>query len=58
VAVDADIVLVAHSHVPFIRRFDNKIVLNPGSIGQPRAGDTLSHYAVWQDGKFERRAGI
>jgi protein phosphatase len=55
-AVDADVLLVAHSHVPFICRFGDKIVLNPGSIGQPRTGDTLSRYAVWDDGKFELRS--
>jgi protein phosphatase len=55
-AVDADVLLVAHSHVPFVRRIGDQIVVNPGSIGQPRTGDTLSRYAVWQDGKFELRS--
>jgi protein phosphatase len=55
-AVDADVLLVAHSHVPFVRRFGDKVVLNPGSIGQPRTGDTLSRYAVWQDGTLELRS--
>jgi protein phosphatase len=55
-AVDADVLLVGHSHVPFVRWFGEKLVLNPGSIGQPRTGDTLSRYAVWQDGRFELRS--
>ena len=48
----ADVLLVGHSHVPFLRKVVNAIVLNPGSIGQPRNGDTRASYAVWQDGQF------
>ncbi len=55
-AVDADVLLVGHSHIPFIRRFGEKVVLNPGSIGQPRTGDTLARYAIWQDGYFELKS--
>jgi protein phosphatase len=55
-AIDADVLLVGHSHVPFIRRFGDKVVLNPGSIGQPRTGAALSRYAIWQDGKFELKS--
>jgi protein phosphatase len=48
-----DILLVGHTHVPFIRQLGEKVVLNPGSIGQPRAGSPAASYAVWQDGEFE-----
>ena len=51
-ATCADVLLVGHSHVPFMRKFGDAIVLNPGSIGQPRNGDTRASYAVWQDGQF------
>lgn len=54
--VDADVLLVGHSHVPFVRRFGDQVVLNPGSIGQPRTGDSLARYAIWQDGNFELRS--
>lgn len=30
----------------------DKVLLNPGSLGQPRTGQTLANYAVWQDGEF------
>lgn len=52
-AVGADILLVGHTHVPFIRRIGDKVLLNPGSIGQPRAGGSLASYAVWWNGEFE-----
>ncbi|KRE02365.1 phosphoesterase [Bosea sp. Root670] len=55
-SVDADVLLVGHTHMPFIRRIGNKIVVNPGSIGQPRGGKPRPSYAVWQDGAFELRS--
>jgi putative phosphoesterase len=48
----ADVLLVGHSHVPFSRAIDGSVVLNPGSIGQPRNGDIRSSYAVWENGRF------
>lgn len=55
-AVDADVLLVGHSHVPFLGRFGSRTVLNPGSIGQPRAGSPEASYAVWEDGAFSLRS--
>ncbi|MCR6630986.1 MAG: metallophosphatase family protein [Magnetospirillum sp.] len=52
----ADILLVGHSHAPFIRHIGDKVLVNPGSIGQPRTGKPLANYAVWQDGKFELKS--
>lgn len=49
----ADILLVGHSHAPFIRHIGDKVVVNPGSIGQPRTGKPVASYAIWQDGTFE-----
>ncbi len=52
----ASVVLVGHTHVPFVGRFGTRTVVNPGSLGQSKAGDPRARYAVWQDGKFELRA--
>lgn len=52
-AAKANVLLVGHSHVPFMRTVGNTVVLNPGSIGQPRNSDVRASYAVWQDGRFE-----
>ncbi|MFX0205038.1 MAG: metallophosphoesterase family protein [Candidatus Hodarchaeota archaeon] len=45
---NCDVLLLGHTHVPFI--FHSKktggIVLNPGSIGQPRDGDPRSAFAI------------
>lgn len=50
-----DILLVGHTHVPFIRRIGEKVLVNPGSIGQPRGGGSVSSYAVSLDGELELR---
>jgi putative phosphoesterase len=55
-ALPADVLLVGHTHVPFLRKIGDKVVLNPGSLGQPRTGAPLASYAVWQDGEVELRS--
>jgi putative phosphoesterase len=50
-AVDADIVCVGHTHLPFELDVDGTRVLNPGSVGQPRDGDPRCSYAIIEDGK-------
>jgi putative phosphoesterase len=53
--VDADIVLVGHTHLPFINRIGLRQVVNPGSLGQPKHGGPQASYAVWQDGEITLR---
>jgi putative phosphoesterase len=48
--VDADFVLVGHTHQPFKRRIGHQWVINPGSVGQSKSASSLASYAVWQDG--------
>jgi len=50
--IDADIVCVGHSHVPFLLDLGDTKVLNPGSIGQPRDGDSRASYAIIEDGNI------
>jgi len=34
--VNAEILVYGHTHVPCFKRFENGIIINPGSVGQPR----------------------
>lgn len=52
----ADVVLAGHTHLPFARVFDERIVANPGSLGQSKAGDPRARYAIWQDDHIELKA--
>ena len=49
--VTADVLLVGHTHLPMILRLGHKLILNPGSVGQPRDGDPRAAYAVIEDGE-------
>lgn len=53
--VDADIVCVGHTHLPFMLEVDGMRVVNPGSVGQPRDGDPRASYAIIEDGEIEFR---
>lgn len=48
--VRADYVLLGHTHLPMVRSVGRKVVINPGSVGQPRDGDPRASYAVIEDG--------
>ena len=50
---EADIVCVGHSHLQFNLVAEGVVVLNPGSVGQPRDGDPRAGYAVIEDNKIE-----
>jgi protein phosphatase len=52
----ADVILVGHTHLPFTRVCGGRLVANPGSLGQSKAGDPRARYAVWEDGRLELRA--
>ena len=45
-AEGVDVVIVGHTHVQASRRVDGGVVLNPGSVGQPRDGDPRAAFAV------------
>ncbi len=49
--VDANIVVLGHTHVPMKRMVMGKLVVNPGGVGQPRDRDFRAGYAVLTFGK-------
>lgn len=44
--INADFVILGHTHIPMIRRINNVSVINPGSVGQPRDNDNRASYGV------------
>jgi len=51
--VDADVICVGHTHQPYVLQVGEKLVINPGSVGQPRDGDPRAAYAVIDDNRVE-----
>ncbi len=43
---DEDVLVMGHTHVQHHETYDEGVVLNPGSVGQPRDGDPRAAYAV------------
>ncbi|MFB6217733.1 MAG: metallophosphoesterase [Halobacteriaceae archaeon] len=43
---DASVLVMGHTHVQHHERYDEGVVMNPGSVGQPRDGDPRAAYAV------------
>jgi predicted phosphodiesterase len=53
-----DFLFVGHTHVPMKTRFRRTLVVNPGSVGQPKTGNARACYAIWDDGEVTlRQAG-
>lgn len=46
------VLLVGHTHRPFIRRVGDTNIVNPGSVGRPKDGDPRASYAVFENGAF------
>lgn len=44
---DADILILGHTHVPFVRRFKEGLIVNPGSVGQPRDLNWKASYGIY-----------
>jgi putative phosphoesterase len=55
-SVNADVLLVGHTHTPFIRHIGAGLVVNPGSLGQPKTGKPDACYAVWENGLFRLKS--
>jgi diadenosine tetraphosphatase ApaH/serine/threonine PP2A family protein phosphatase len=53
--VSSDVLLVGHTHLPTICRVGRKLIINPGSVGQPKDEDPGASYAIWEDGRAEIR---
>jgi putative phosphoesterase len=42
----ADVIVVGHSHIPFVRKVGEVYYINPGSVGRPDDGDPRASYAI------------
>jgi len=53
--VEADVICVGHTHLPYVLEVGDKLVINPGSVGQPRDGDPRASYALIENYKVEMK---
>jgi predicted phosphodiesterase len=50
-----DFLFLGHTHLPMTTRFRRTLVVNPGSVGQPKDADPRAAYAIWHDGEVTLR---
>jgi putative phosphoesterase len=47
--VKVDVLFLGHTHVPFKAELDGLTICNPGSVGQPRDGDSRASYLIFDN---------
>jgi putative phosphoesterase len=45
--IQADVMITGHTHIPYVKKFRDKILVNPGSVGEPRDGDPRASFAIF-----------
>ena len=50
-----DFLFLGHTHIPGKTQFRRTLIVNPGSVGQPKDDDPRAAYAVWDDGDVSLR---
>ncbi|UOY10298.1 metallophosphoesterase [Methanonatronarchaeum sp. AMET6-2] len=45
--VESKYLVLGHTHLPMMKEFKEGIVINPGSVGQPRDGDPQASYCIF-----------
>jgi predicted phosphodiesterase len=55
VAGSPDFLLIGHTHHPHISFINSTLVVNPGSVGQPKDGAPGASYALWDNGEVKLR---
>jgi predicted phosphodiesterase len=44
--IEEDIYIYGHTHIPYIKKRVGKLIVNAGSVGRPKQGDTRASYAL------------
>jgi putative phosphoesterase len=49
-----EVILMGHTHYPLLRKTsENGIIFNPGSVGQPRDGNPMPAWGIWDTDTLE-----
>lgn len=46
--IEGNVLILGHTHIPMIFNFNDKILINPGSVGQPRDKNPKASYMILQ----------
>jgi len=45
--IQAEVIFTGHTHIPYVKKIRDKILVNPGSVGEPRDGDPRAGFATF-----------
>lgn len=45
--INADLIILGHTHIPMVKKISGKIIINPGSCGQPRDCNKKASFAIF-----------
>jgi len=45
--INAEVLITAHTHIPYVKKLRGRLLVNPGSVGEPRDGDPRASFAVF-----------
>lgn len=48
--LEEDIIIFGHTHFPYVKRVNNKLFINAGSVGRPKDGDNRACYCILELG--------
>ncbi len=51
--IEADFIILGHTHHPMVKRIGDTLIINPGSCGQPRDYNPAASYAILDVGRRE-----
>jgi len=51
--IEADVILVGGPHLPAMRQVDGRLIVCPGSLGQPRYGVPDPTFVAWHNGHLQ-----
>lgn len=46
IKLDFDVLILGHSHWPMVKKVGKMVIVNPGSVGQPRDYDNCASFAI------------
>ncbi len=49
-AADADVLVMGHTHLPYVKEVNGVLFVNDGSVGKPKDGDKRAAYAIYDIG--------
>jgi len=51
--IKKQIIAMGHTHIPFIKCMDEGLIINSGSVGQPRDGNNKASFCILDNKKFK-----